>query len=169
MNPSQPSLLKSPAHKPQLTGPVFEFGPGWGARLNKWLKKNTSKKMLPPISVVVLVLGLFLFLQRDSRIEKPESQTANIIYQTVLAGESKTHITRRAVTEYLKNSDDLTLTPGQRIFVESKLVQSINDSDFRAGQVEFDAEQIHVLGHEAESLSPATLQKWEGYARGVKF
>lgn len=170
MNPTQPSLLKSPAHKPHSSGPVFEFGPGWGTRLNKWFKKNAGKKILPPISIVVLALGLFLFFQGEKQVEKTKLQAANIISQIVLAGESKTHVARRAVKEYLEKNDDLTLTHGQRIFVESKLVQLINSSDFRTGQViEFDPEQIHTFGQEAESLSPATLQKWEGYAKKVRF
>lgn len=166
----QDTLFPSHHKKTLSSGPIFEFGPGWGARLNKWFKKNAGKKMLPPVSVIVLALGLFLILQRDSQIEKPESQTANIISQTVLAGESKTHVARRAVTEYLENGDDLTLTPGQRIYVETKLIKLIDDAKFRPGQIiEFDLEQIHILGHEAESLSATTLQKWEGYAKKVHF
>lgn len=173
----QPKLLKN--LEKSLGGPVFEFGPGWGHKTKKWFKKYIlgGKCTLCKSTRYILLLGAIILIfggpQLREYFDDRENQklTGQItISEVVQTGDSKTHVARRAVTEYLKKSDDLTLTPGQRIFVEAKLIQSINNYDFRVGQtIEFDPEQIHLLGHEAESLSPATLQKWEKYAREVKF
>lgn len=167
----QPKLKLHGNENATGTGPVFEFGPGWGARLNKWFKKNWNKKLLPLLAILVLAAGLILnFSNRNTGKKTADKEQAAMISQIVLPGDSKTHLARRAITNYLKNSDDLTLTPGQRIYAETKLVKLIDDNKFKVGQIiEFDPEQIHILGHEAESLSPAALQKWEEYAKGVKF
>lgn len=184
MTSHQPKLMNGPdsgglAH-PKLQrsegGPVFEFGPGWGTKTKKWFRKyilaadcslcrNTRYILLAGVVILIFFGPYIQRLETQPEIKIPE--TMGVI---VGAGDSRTALARRAVTDYLADSGDLNLSAGQKVFMETKLVQFVADEVLRSGQIiEFEIEVIHNLGHEAELLSPAALKKWEEYAKKVKF
>lgn len=152
-------------------GPVFDFGPGWGARLGKWWRKNGSKKVLPPIAVLALMFGLVLtFSNRDKNERAADELQVATIGQAILRGDSYTHVARRTIAEYLKSHSTVELTPGQRVFIEEHLWRKVTDQPLVAdAEIEFAIADIESLISQAKSLSPATLQKWEEYAKRVRF
>ena len=160
-------------------GPVFEFGPGWGAKTKKWFKKYLfgGDCALCRMTRYVLLFGALLLLFGGPQLgsflgtEKENTElTKAVIVETVQRGDSKTRIARRAVSDYLNGNGELDLTPGQKVFIEANLVELLGNTTLQTGQIiEFKIEDIANLIHEAEQLSPATRQKWEDYAKKVRF
>ncbi|MBI4160407.1 MAG: hypothetical protein HY506_00685 [Candidatus Yanofskybacteria bacterium] len=163
---------KDNKHGDTLNGPVFEFGPGWGAKINKWVGKNFYKKMLPPIAVAALTIGVILTLPSGDNGENlvPKTFGMGIISQTVIGGDSYTHVTRRAISQYLAGNATISLTPGQKVFIEERLWREVADQPLNIGtEIKFNIIDIESQISQSKSLSPTALQKWEVYAQKVKF
>lgn len=191
MTDQQPKLLKDPehnqvsglptipAHTEQTGGPVFEFGPGWGAKTKKWCKKyllagncalcrNTRYILIA--GVIILIAGWPQFKKMSNR-QPQDSLTGQIkIAEIVQNGDSKIKLARRALSNYLAQFPDNTLTKGQKIFIETVLGQEIANNAFRAGaNIEIAADDIESAIDKSKLLTPSQLQRWEAAAKGIKF
>lgn len=168
MADTQPKLLNSVNHLHVPDGPIFEAGPGWGFKIKKWLNKNFFRKVLPAITVLVLVFGLFLFFKNYEKTDKNKRANTNIITQTVLVGDSKTLVTRRALVSYLEKFPE-SLSNGQKVFIEETLRKMISGNLAANMRIEFKTEDIKTAIDKSLRLSPAQLEKWGEYAKNVKF
>ena len=166
MTDEQPKLLNGPDKK-SLGGPVFDFGPGWGFYVKRWLGKYLFKIVLP---VVVVVVAMGIFVSRDEA-ENGEKVTVNEkITVAVARGDSRALLARKALAEYLKGNSQEILTGGQKLFIEEILRQKLNNPKLTVGEeVEFYLSDIEAAISQSKNLSSYQLQVWEGYAKGIKF
>lgn len=166
----QPELL--------MGGPVFEFGPGWGVKIKKWFKKYLigGDCTLCRATRYVLLFGIVVLLFGGPQIRSfldGQKQKALIsetkITETAQLGESKIKLARRALGDYLDKFTSTTLTNGQKVFIETVLGQTIEEELKPGVRVDFDFENIKTLIEQSRLLTPSQLQKWEEYAKKVKF
>ena len=176
----------SAKHQPQLVdnrqksnGPVFEFGPGWGAKTKKFLKKyalggdcslcRDTRYVLLAV-IIILVVG-WPYFKKMAGQQQPEPLTGQIkIAEVVQHGDSKIKLARRALTNYLAQSPDVSLTNGQRVFIETIIGQDIANDRFKTGtNIDFSADTLKSLIAKSKSLSPSQLKYWETAAKGIKF
>ena len=156
------------------SGPVFEAGPGWGTKTKNWFSKYLLKVILPVAVVALLIYG-FSTRNRGDHVDdlfNPPSinETSATINQTVLKGDSLTLIARRALADYLSGNPDVFLTTGQKIFIENKLSQSLASQTLKVGaEVEINTTTILNLIDESKQLTKSQLDKWENYARSIRF
>lgn len=169
---------------PENKSPVFEPGPGWGAKF----KKNFTKRILPLIAVLVVVIGLIMFLGRDRKetgitpegepqiqetesisVEKvvtQEGQQEFIYKATAQKGEGTTHLARRSLREYLNaspliNSD---LKSEHKIYIEDYLKDLHGERFLGLGEkVEFSANEISRAIEMARGLSSNQLKNLSQY------
>lgn len=159
-------------------GPVFEFGPGWGVKVKKWFKKYLigGNCTLCRATRYVLLFGVLMLLFGGPQIKlflNGQKQQALIsetkITETAQLGDSKIKLARRALANYLGKFTDTTLTNGQKVFIETVLSQTITDELKPGTRIGFDFENIKNLIEQSRLLTPSQLQKWEDYAKKVKF
>lgn len=181
---NQPILLNQPTNKQQHrqqhpSGPIFEFGPGWGHKTKKWLKKyilagdcllcrNTRYILIA--GIIILIIGWPQFKKMSHR-QPQDSLTGQIkIAEIVRTGDSKIKLARRALADYLAQFPDPALTNGQKVYIETVLGQEIDSNDFRTGNnIELSTNDIKSVITQSKSLSSSQLQRWEAAAKGVKF
>ncbi|MBI2063255.1 MAG: hypothetical protein HYT61_03425 [Candidatus Yanofskybacteria bacterium] len=170
------SGLNAPGGK--SSGPVFEFGPGWGSKIKKWFKKYIlgGHCTLCRATRYVLLFGLVLLVfggpQLKSLLDSKKQQaliSETRITETAQSGDSKIKMARRALTGYLNKFTDTTVTNGQRVFIETVLSQTITDELKPGAQIDFDFKSVETLIEQSRLLTPSQLQKWEDYAKKVKF
>ena len=154
-----------------ISGPIFEPGPGWGAHTKRWLGKYFWKVVVPVLLVLVVVLALARRGGESPLVGSPTpSGNSQSINQSVQPGDSHTLIARRALANYLQKFPDAALTAGQKVFIENRLAQTITVASFRVGTaIEFKLSDLQFALSAAHSLTRSELQKWEAYARGVRF
>src|SRR3989344_9472684 len=159
-------------------GPVFDFGPGWGVKIKKWFKKYLigGDCTLCRATRYVLLFGILVLLFGGPQIRSflnGQRQQALIsetkITETAQLGESKIKLSRRALAGYLDKFTDTTLSNGQKVFIETVLSQTITDELKPGTRIDFDFENIKTLIEQSRLLTPSQLQKWEDYAKSVKF
>lgn len=176
MTDEQPKLLNGPdlgglAH-PKLQrsegGPVFDFGPGWGFYVKRWLGKYLFKIVLPAI-VVIVAMSIYVSSNETENGEKTtaDNETVKIV---VLRGDSRALLARKALAEYLKGNSQEILTGGQKLFVEEILRRKLNNSKLIVGEIaEFAMDDIKAAIIQAKQLTQFQLEAWEKYAKGIKF
>ncbi|MDP3954303.1 MAG: hypothetical protein Q8Q06_02710 [bacterium] len=155
-------------------GPVFEFEPGWGKKLNKWLRTNGIAKLLPVIAVIVLLAGVFSVLQNRNNdklsldLDKiSDSQEA--IIQIAQPRDGYSVLARRALTEYMAVISE-SLTPGQKLFIEETLREIVEKDTLEIGQeVKFLKADISSAISNSKNLTASQLQRWEAWAETVNF
>ncbi len=164
-NKEEPQLLNS--------GPVFEPGPGWGAKIKNWFKKYFYKAILPIIIALLIIYGLTSREKSDfpvNTMASPSPSAESIVAQEVQRGDSRTTIARRALAEYLTTAIDDILTAGQKVFIENKLSQSLTGAILKIGtSIEIKTDDIKSVIEESKQLTQSQLQKWEEFAQKVKF
>ena len=160
--PEQPTLVsQSKDSRGKSQGPVFD---------KKHFKKQkvAIASVMAVAAVVAILISLSKINSSDEASKNDKSKTATIS-TTILKGDSKTLAARRVVTEYLKETVT-ELTAGQRLFMETNLRRTLADISLKVGEsVEFKKEAIASLVIEAKALRASTLDKWEMYAKGIKF
>ncbi len=150
-----------------LNGPVFDFGPGWGFYVKRWLGKYLFKIVLPAI-VVIAALGLYIF--RDGAESNEKTAVNDKIAVVVVRGDSRTHLARKALAEYLKNYPEEPLSGGQKLFIEEILRRKLANPKLTIGEIaEFAVDDIKAVIAQAKQLTPFQLEVWEKYAKGIKF
>ncbi|MBI2669569.1 MAG: hypothetical protein HYX20_00230 [Candidatus Yanofskybacteria bacterium] len=161
-----------------FSGPVFEFGPGWGVKVKKWSKKYIfgGDCTLCRTTRYALFFGIVVLLFGGPQIrsfldgQKQQALISEIkITETAQIGDSKIKLTRRALAGYLGKFTNTTLTNGQKVFIETVLSQTIVDELKPGAQIDFNFENIKTLIEQSRLLTPSQLQKWEDYAKSVKF
>ena len=189
MSSPQTYLLKpadSKHQQPHLvgsSGPVFEFGPGWGAKSKQWLKKyilGGNCTLCRTVRYVMLFAFILLILlgprfqstdnSDDSSDKESGVPTKAVIAETVIKGDSKIALARRVLTDYLSQFPDSTLTNGRKVYIETVLGQKISSGVFHAGaSIEFLHDDIKFAIENSKLLSPSQLKRWEKAAKKVKF
>jgi hypothetical protein len=158
-------------------GPVFESSPGWGGKTKAWLSKYFYKVILPVIIIVLVGYGIASRnggnVNEDiSPLESNNFEDAQaLVSQTIGSGEGRIHVARRAIAWFLSENSDISLTAGQKVYLETVLAQNINKDLFKTGEtVTFSDQEILNEIENARNLKPSQLDKWEAYARtaGVK-
>lgn len=165
MADEQLKLLNGP-DKRSLDGPIFDFGPGWGFYVKRWLGKYLFKLILP---IIVLIVAMGLYISRNGT-ESGEKTTADneTVKIVVLRGDGPVLAARRALAEYLKSYPE-ELTAGQKIFIEEILRKVLGEQKLVAGEeIGFDLNRIKEAISQSKNLSLYQLQVWEGYARKIK-
>ncbi len=155
--PDQKPLLNSPRRgdmpNPEeiIGGPEFKPAPGWGYRVNQWLKKYFSNVILPGIAIVILILGINNYMTNKSDREafkldevgtsgiiKLEEETGEIleikeelieneegsvveIMEVAKPGEGITHLGRKALKKYMELNEDIELKAEHKIYIEDYL------------------------------------------------
>jgi uncharacterized protein YneF (UPF0154 family) len=148
-------------------GPVFESGPGWGFYVKKWLKKYFLK-VFTPILVIIIAVGIFT-ARRGTENEK-EPPVKETIAVTIIRGDSRALLARKALAEYLKENPE-ELSNGQKLFIEETLRRKIINPKLVIGEVvEFNVENIESAIAQAKQLTIYQLQAWEELAKkaGIK-
>ncbi|MEX1064272.1 MAG: hypothetical protein WD898_01665 [Candidatus Paceibacterota bacterium] len=163
-------LLSDSETKRLYGGPVFEAGPGWGNRLGKWLKKILARPALPPIAIMLLLVGLFLIFRPNKTQDVRDTKMLSTITETVVRGDSYALIARRAISSYLANAPEHELTNGQRLFIEENIRRRVEDQTLAVGsKVVFTTMELEKVIDDAKRLRQSTLQKWEELSRKAKF
>jgi len=163
-----------PAPSHGQNGPVFEPGPGWGAKTKSWIGKYFWKVIFPIAIIVLVGYGISTRnADKDKQLDQQKAAPSVIqetISQTIKPGDSRTVLARRALAEYLKTALDESLSSGQKVFVETKLARTVTAAVLKTGNsVDFRLEDIKNFVAQAKGLTQSQLQKWENYARSVKF
>lgn len=149
-------------------GPVFDFGPGWGFYVKRWLGKYLFKIVLP---AVVIIVAMSLYISRNGAESGKKVTTNNeTVKIVVLHGDSRALLARKALAEYLKGNPQEMLTGGQKLFVEETLWRKLNNSKLIVGEIaEFAVDDIKTAIVQVKQLAPFQLEAWEKYAKGIKF
>lgn len=174
-NPQGMQALIPEAQGPQ--GPVFEPGPGWGAKL----KKNFTKIVLPLIAIAVVAVGLVMFLGQDGeemelslpetktsetlevtlqKITTQEGQTENIYKVAAQPGDGITHLARKTLKEYLNANPSANsgLTTEHKIYIEDYLKDLRGEKFLEIGEeIEFSENEITKAIEMAKNLSENQL------------
>lgn len=178
MNPG-PNPIKSSRRQDTPSGPVFDFGPGWGHKTKKWFKKYIlgGKCTLCRATRYVFLLGIIILIFGGPQLrvffDGHDNQKLTgqlIISEVIQSGDSKIKLARRALADYLTKLPDPTLTNGQKVYIETILGQEIDNDNFRAGNsIEFPTDHIKSIIEKSKLLTPSQLQRWDAAAKGVKF
>lgn len=185
MNGQNPPEMQAPLPP----GPVFEPGPGWGAKF----KKNFIKIVLPLIVVAVVAIGLIMFLGREEKessgpeiktektqkveenvsieeIVSQEGQSVNIYKVTAQSAEGITHLARRALKEYLAQNPSAgsELKAEHKIYIEDYLKDLHGERFLEIGEeVEFSTDEISQAIEMAKNLSENDLTNLSQYVQLV--
>jgi hypothetical protein len=159
-------------YRAPLPGPVFEPGPGWGFYIKRWFKKYFFKAVLPAL-IIIGVIGIFA-AHKETKNEKTatsEKATGNQkITITIIKGDSRALLARKALSEYLKENQEETLSNGQKLFIEETLRRKLNNPKLIIGEfVEFNVKDIEEAITQAKQLTQFQLQKWEELAKKSDF
>ena len=154
-------------------GPIFEPGPGWGGRIKKWSKKYILgwDCSLCRATRFVLIFGIIFLILAGPRINNQEQVEVakNTVTETVQPGDGQTHLARRLLAKFLGQNKEISLTKGQKVFIENVLSEKVPKALLVVGQnIPLDLKEIMSAIKEAKLLSPSQLQRWEKYAERVK-
>ena len=150
-----------------LQSPVFKPRPGWGGKLNDWLKHNFETKILPILSIGVIVLVAYLYLTKHQVAQVPvqEQEVAQTIEKTVQPGQGLTQVVRSAISDYLnKNVVDVSAT--QKLYAESYIVSHMDRKPLSVGEtLIFNIDDISQVLEKARNLNESELKAWSKYVR----
>jgi len=153
------------------SGPIFEPGPGWGFYVKRWFKKYFFKAVLP-VLIIIGVIGIFAVrkgTENEKAITNKKIADNQKISITIIKGDSRALLARKALIEYLKETSE-TLSKGQKLFIEEMLRRKLNNPKLIIGEVvEFNIEDIKTAVAQAKQLTQFQLQKWEELAEKAGF
>jgi hypothetical protein len=173
--PLLPTTIKNQTEKSHQEGPppgpVFEPGPGWGFYVKRWFKKYFFKIILPAL-VIIALMGIFTAhrgTENKEAITNKQAIASQKIALTIIKGDSRALLARKALTEYLRKNPE-ELTKGQKLFIEETLRRKLNQPKLIVGEViEFTADDIKNSIAQAKQLTQFQLQKWEELAEKAGF
>jgi hypothetical protein len=150
-------------------GPVFEFGPGWGAKTKTWLRKYFLKAVLPAIvflSVLILLTRSLDKLSGEAQLTITPGLNKPTIVLTVVRGDSWPSLARKAITEYLERDSNKKFSPGQKLFAEEKLrVLLATAKNLKVNQqITVSSGDIQSALDQALLLNKFELAIWNNYA-----
>lgn len=146
------------------SGPVFEAGPGWGAKTKQWLGRYFFK-VIVPMAVVVLVIYAIAARSpnsaEDSATESPAPTITPSISIEVNRGDSRISIARRALAKYLTLSPG-ELTDGQKLFIETEFGQKTKGIALKIGEtIDINIDDLKAVIEKSKTLTKTQLDKWE--------
>ncbi len=158
-------------------GPVFESGPGWGARLAGWSKRNIL--YIVPATALIIVIAIVSGTAGKheggtpeiSRIPSGPASTSSLpaLVQTVQKGDSYTILSRRAITAAIKDLSPMP-TKGARLFAETKLATIFSKQPLVVGgTVTYGGSDISNALAAFDTLTAKQKASWEALARNIKF
>ena len=150
-----------------LKSPIFKPRPGWGGKFNNWFKSNFESKLLPILSIVVIIIGAYLYLVKNNVAEAPIKEIVEIttIEKVVQPHQGLTHVVRSVISEYL-NKGDLDLSAEQKIFLETYLVNQLKGEQVKIGEIiSFSKSDLNQAIEKARSLTPNQIKTWSRYIK----
>lgn len=195
-NPKRPNI---PNSEEIIGGPEFQAAPGWGHKVNEWLKKYFGRVVLPAAAIVILVIGINNYMESRSDREafkldelgatgivKLEEETGEIVeleevvtdkkgnaielIQIAEPGDGITHLARKALKNYMELNDDIRLIPEQKIYAEDFLKDLVGSQPLEIGDtIKFSARDIQNAIDAANLLSDTQIQNLSKYVPLVVF
>lgn len=150
-----------------LKSPIFKPRPGWGGKINKWLKKNFASKVLPILSIATVTIGGFLYLIQHYNSQNPiKKETQNTtIEKVVQSGQGLTHVARAVISEYLAQNF-IDISSEQKIYAETYLVNLIGRKPVNIGEtITFQTSDVSKAVDESKYLTPYQLEAWGQYIK----
>lgn len=150
-----------------LKSPIFKPRPGWGGKLNNWLKINFENKVLPVLAVAIIIAGAYLYSLKHDVAQAPieNSPVADAIDVQVRSGQGLTHVARTVIIEYL-NGNSINLSAAQKVFAESYLVTKMENRQLIAGfTFSVKTKDVEQTIEKAKSLTPSQIETWSRYVR----
>lgn len=180
-----------------IGGPEFESAPGWGHKVNGWLKKYFNKIILPGIAILILIMGIsnytsenadrdpfaldevgitgIVTLDEEESVELVEvietnSGTAIEIIQSAEPGDGVTHLARKSLKKYLELNPGIQLKNEHKIYIEDYLKDKVGSQPLEIGDtIRFSTNDISLAIDEALSLTDAQVQNLSQYVLLVNF
>lgn len=180
-----------------IGGPEFEPAPGWGHKVNGWLKKYFNKVILPGIAMLILVMGITNYtsdnadrdpfaldevgitgivkLDEEESVElveviETDSGIAIEIIQSAEPGDGVTHLARKSLKKYLELNPDIQLKDEHKIYIEDYLKDKVGSQPLEIGDtIRFSTDDISTAIDGALSLTDAQVQNLSQYVQLVNF
>ena len=141
-----------PDFKIDIKSPIFTPRPGWGGKLKNWLKKNGQSKVLPVTSIVVLVLGIYMYWDKFGAQKQDNDIVSATIEKTAEPRQGLTHLARAAISDYLM-ANNIELSSEQRIYAETYLVSIMGKKSVSVGEtISFDKTKLADAVEKAKNI-----------------
>lgn len=151
--------------KIDIKSPIFTPRPGWGGKLKNWLKTNGQSKFLPAVSIAVLVVGLFMYLNNKEAQNSPNDLLGQSIEKIAEPRQGLTHLARSAISDYLM-INNIELTAEQKLYAETYLVSILGKKSVSVGEkVVFESDKLSESVEKAKNLTPYQIQEWSKYLK----
>lgn len=150
-----------------IKSPVFAPKPGWGGKLNNWFSKNFNSKILPVVSVLILIVGLYNFLNNKNKAANLSNESAEIevIEKIAQPRQGLTHLARAAFADFIEHKK-IELTAPQKLFAETYLVTKLNNRLVHAGDtITFKVNDLTETVEKAQTLTTYQLSEWSKYLK----
>ena len=155
----------------KIKGPEFKPKPGWGGKLKVWFASNFAPKVLPALSIAVLIIGVYSILNKNKGSgNKPTSQLefdieSEVIEKIAQPRQGLTHLARAALAEFIE-SKGVELKPEQKLFAETYLVTKLKNRLVNPGDtVAFHINDLSESIEKAQLLNDYQLRRWRSYLR----
>ena len=163
--PEQLHIMEQTDFKIDIKSPIFTPRPGWGGKLKNWLRKNGQSKLLPILSVALLVLGLFAYWNGKDRQTTSDDISAKTIYKVAEPRQGLPPLARAAINDYL-TSNNIELSQEQKLYAETYLVDLVGKRSVSVGEtISFEASQLSEVVEKAKALTPYQIQEWSKYLK----
>ena len=148
-----------------IKSPIFKAKPGWGGKLKSWLSSNFESRILPVISILVLIIGLYGFFNNSDRVALEEDKESEVIQKIAQPRQGITHLARAALAEFLE-SKNIQLLPAQKLFTETYLVTKLNLRLVHPGDtVTFKINDLTEAIEKSKLLTDYQLAEWSKYLK----
>ena len=158
-----------------ISGPVFDFEPGWGGKLSVWIKNNLEKAVLPLFAILTLLSGIYLYLVKTENgfalFYKTSQKTSAPVTPLVASykypaqkGEGLTHIARKSLSAYLELNPQSEITPEHKIYIEDLLQKQKGNRLLYLGETtEFTPNEIQKAIDRSRQLKKEDLENLSKY------
>jgi len=149
-----------------LKGPIFKPRPGWGGKLNNWLKNNFESKILPALAIAAIAVGSYAYLDKNTEaqpvVNNGKSET---VEKSIQPGQSTTHVVRAIITDYL-NKNGFDLSAPQKVYMETYLVSRLERKIYKTGEtLSLKTADLDQAIEKAKSLTSQQIQAWSRYVK----
>ena len=146
----------------QLPSPVFRPRPGWGGKLNKWLRKHGFSSLVRAACIVAVLLIIRSLIPHHSpevvQSTPTPSPTMDTHHQVAGPREGIQTLAARAIDECLSKHPELgTLDPIEHLWAVYQLARTVPPHTLRVGEtVEFTHEVVVGIISRSQHLSSFT-------------
>ncbi|HEY4484338.1 MAG TPA: hypothetical protein VI978_01280 [Candidatus Paceibacterota bacterium] len=149
-------------------GPVFESGPGWGKKINSWIKKNFWKKIFPALAITILLIGIASVYSRPPKTAKIEDKLSatDSLEIMVEKGDGIIALARKALNNYLEGLPEVKLKPEQKLYIDNFFKSKMSGQILQVGQkIDFLKNDLEQAVKEALALPENKLEKLRQYLK----